>query len=76
MLALDVPTSEVHEPEVKADTTITLGAAEAGPRRVTGARGRLWLADSGVSPELYANPTIGVRARTPFNERDLIKLSA
>ena len=53
-----------------------VGAAEAGPRRVTGARGRLWLADIGVSPEFYANPTIGMRVRTQFNESDLIKLAA
>lgn len=84
MPVLDVPTGvgasrgEVYEPAVKADATMTLALPKAGLGALQ-ARvhvGELWLADIGVPPELYANPTIGGRVRTPFNESDLIKLSA
>lgn len=75
---VDASTGEVYEPAMKADATMTLALPKTGLGALQARAhvGELWLADIGLPPELYANPTIGVRARTPFNERDLIKLSA
>ncbi len=68
VLSLDAPsgvdttTGQVHQPAVNATATLTLALPKAG-LRTDAARehvGELHLADIGVPPELYAQPSLGL----------------
>jgi NAD(P)H-hydrate epimerase len=83
VLALDVPsgvdatTGEVFDPSMTADATLTLGLPKTGLGEPGSQKavGELYLADIGIPPELYAQPSIGIRVRSPFAEADIVKLS-
>lgn len=82
ILALDVPsgldstTGVIFEPTVRATATMTLalpktGFCADGARAITG---RLYLADIGVPPELYADPKLALAVGPIFARDDLIGL--
>ena len=83
ILALDVPsgldstTGVAHEPAIHATTTMTLALPKTG-FCAKGARantGELYLADIGVPPELYAEPTLALSVGPIFARDDVIRLS-
>jgi NAD(P)H-hydrate epimerase len=81
LLALDVPsgidstTGEAHSPVIQATATMTLalpktGLRSAGKKYV----GDLYLADIGVPPELYAQPTLSLQVGPLFQQSEIIRL--
>ena len=83
ILALDVPsglhstTGVAHEPAIRATVTMTLALPKTGLRAdEAGANvGELYLADIGVPPELYAEPTLTLSVGPIFSRDDMIRLS-
>ncbi len=84
MLALDVlrgvdaGPGEVHGLVViVADATMTLALPKTGLRSpdAHAAVGEIYAADISVPPELYAEPSIGVRVRSPFALADIVRFS-
>lgn len=82
ILALDVPSGvdagagTVHDPVIIATATVTLALPKTG-LRAAAARpcvGELYLADIGVPPELYAEPTVGIAVTTPFTRQEVVRL--
>ena len=82
ILALDVPSGvdatmgTVFEPAIKAAATMTLALPKAG-LRASGVEKRvaeLYLADIGVPPELYAEPSLGLYVDHIFAESDIVRL--
>ncbi len=83
ILALDTPSGvdttsgTVFDPAIEAAATMTLALPKEG-LRAPGARahvGELYLADIGVPPSLYAEPTLGLRVGSIFSESDVVRLS-
>ena len=83
ILALDVPsgldstTGVVREPAIHATATMTLALPKTG-LCAKGARantGEVYLADIGVPPELYAEPTLALSVSPIFAHDDVIRLS-
>ncbi len=83
VLALDVSsgvdaTSGIaFDPAVEATATMALALPKEG-LRAPGAHahvGELYLADIGVPPSLYAEPTLGLRVGSIFSESDVVRLS-
>jgi NAD(P)H-hydrate epimerase len=57
---LDATTGEQRNPTVRAAATLTLALPKTGLRDAAGCAGELYLADIGVPPELYSEPTLGL----------------
>jgi NAD(P)H-hydrate epimerase len=82
VLALDVPsgvdatTGTDFDPAIKAAATMTLALPKAGLRASgVGERvGELYLADIGVPPALYAEPSLGLHVGDIFAESDIVRL--
>ena len=83
ILALNVPsgfdstTGTVHEPAIQATATMTLALPKMGlcAKGAGTNTGELYLADIGVPPELYAEPTLGLSVGQIFAQDDPIRLS-
>ena len=74
---IDLASGRVYEPAIKADATLTLALPKHGLRS-NGAQplvGELWLADIGVPPALYAEPSIGLQVRSPFEGDDIVRIA-
>lgn len=82
ILALDVPsgldgtTGERHDPTIEADATMTLALPKAGlmANAAQSVVGQLYLADIGVPPGLYAEPSLQLAVPTVFAQSDLVQL--
>ena len=82
ILALDTPsgvdatTGIAFEPAIRATATMTLALPKAGLRAhgVEAWVGELYLADIGVPPELYAEPTLGLTVGHVFATNDFVRL--
>jgi NAD(P)H-hydrate epimerase len=81
ILALDVPTGldattgEVFSPAIHASATLTLALPKLGLK--TAAKpvmGDLYLADIGVPPELYSDPSLGLQVGPIFHKNAIISL--
>ena len=82
ILSLDVPSGvnttsgTVFDPAIKATGTMTLALPKEGLRApgVEAHVGELYLADIGVPPALYAEPTLALEVGNLFAESDIIRL--
>ncbi len=82
ILALDIPsgvdatTGTAFDPAISAVATMTLALPKAGLRASgVGERvGELYLADIGVPPTLYAEPSLGLHVGHIFGESDIVRL--
>ena len=82
ILALDAPsgvdttTGRLFEPAVRATATMTLALPKEGLRApdVEQHIGDLYLADIGVPPSLYAEPTLGLSVGPIFAQSDIVRL--
>ena len=75
---LDLTTGTVHEPTINATATLTLALPKKGlfDKGAVTKRGRLYLGNIGVPPELYSAPTIGLSVSDKlFIESDVVLLS-
>jgi NAD(P)H-hydrate epimerase len=73
---LDASSGQVMDPCVRAAATLTLALpkkglfTEAARERV----GELYLADIGVPPQLYAEPTLDLSVESPFHSSDSVRV--
>lgn len=82
ILALDAPsgvdttTGRVFDPAIRATATMTLALPKEGLRApgVESQVGELYLADIGVPPSLYAEPTLGLTVGNIFARSEIIRL--
>jgi len=81
ILSLDVPsgldagTGEVHKVAIEADATMTLALPKTGLKSPAGINiGELYLADIGVPPELYQQPSLELQVGPIFNKAQIIRL--
>ena len=83
VLALDLPsgidatTGEVMVPAVKAAATMTLALPKTGlyEPQARAHVGALYLADIGVPPALYAQPSLGLTIASPFAHADIVEIA-
>jgi len=82
ILALDLPsgldpgTGEVHQPVIEAAATMTLALPKIGLKSPTRpVVGELYLADIGVPPELYQQPSLQLQVGPIFHEGQIIRLT-
>jgi NAD(P)H-hydrate epimerase len=71
---LDATTGEQKDPVVRAAATLTLALPKAGLRAADGCAGELYLADIGVPPELYSEPTLGLDVGPIFARQEILRL--
>jgi len=74
---LDLTTGAVHAPTVRATATLTLALPKQGlfEGKALPFRGELYLGDIGVPPELYAEPSLGLKVkRSLFAKSDVVKI--
>lgn len=74
---LDLTTGTAHDPTVRATATMTLALPKQGlfEENAVGVRGELYLGDIGVPPELYAEPSLGLKVkRSLFAKSDVVKI--
>jgi len=73
---LDTTTGIPGSPCVHASATLTLALPKTGLLVPTAKPfvGNLYLADISVPPELYAAPSLGLQAISPFGEETIVKL--
>jgi NAD(P)H-hydrate epimerase len=73
---LDTTTGIPGSPCMRAAATLTLALPKTGllDPRARGFVGELYLADIGVPPELYAEPSLKLPMVTPFAEETIVKL--
>ena len=83
ILSLDVPsgldstTGERREPAIVADATLTLALPKTGLRDADPGRvGDLYLADIGVPPELYAEPSLELEVGPLFAHGEILPLQS
>ena len=82
ILSLDVPsgidpnTGETFEPAIRATATMTLALPKSGLATAAArdAVGELYLADIGVPPGLYSEPSLNLSVGALFAEADVIRL--
>lgn len=73
---LDLSSGKIHQPTVKADATLTLALPkkglfqEAARKRV----GKLFLGDISVPPQLYQEPSLGLKTDNLFRYSDIVKI--
>jgi NAD(P)H-hydrate epimerase len=71
---LDATTGEPKEPAVRAAATLTLALPKAGLRAAAGCAGEVYLADIGVPPELYSEPTLGLDVGPIFARHEILRI--
>lgn len=74
---LDLTTGTVHNPTVRATATLTLALPKQGlfDEKALPFRGELYLGDISVPPELYAEPSLGLKVkRSLFAKSDVVKI--
>ena len=82
VLALDVPsgidstTGRVYDPAIRATAMLTLALPKTGLRGPESREqvGELYVADIGVPPKLYAEPSVGVDVGPIFAESDIVRI--
>jgi NAD(P)H-hydrate epimerase len=82
ILALDVPSGiavsdgAIYTPAILAAATMTLALPKAGLLATNAVKhvGELYLADISVPPELYAEPTIGLKVGDIFAHSEILRL--
>lgn len=81
ILSLDLPsgldpaTGEVHQPVIEASATMTLALPKIGLKSpASPVVGELYLADIGVPPELYQQPSLQLQVGSIFHESQIIRL--
>lgn len=80
VLALDVPsgvdagTGEVFDPAISATATMTLALPKAGLCAARVQVGDLYLANIGVPPQLYAEPSLNLTIEPIFDSHDIVQL--
>jgi len=81
ILSLDLPsgldpgTGEVHPPVIEANATMTLALPKIGLKTPDSAVvGELYLADIGVPPELYKQPSLQLQVGPIFHNGQIIRL--
>ncbi len=82
VLSLDVPSGldagsgEVFDPVVRATATLTLALPKTGLSLPATSPyvGELYVADIGVPPALYAEPTLGLDVGQPFAASDILRV--
>lgn len=75
---LDLTTGTVHQPTINAAATLTLALPKQGlfDKNAVEKRGRLFLGNIGVPPDLYEAPTIGLLVSSKlFLESDVVLLN-
>jgi len=80
VLALDTPSGidltsgKIYEPAIHAVATLSLALPKKGlfSNEVKALRGKLFLADIGVPPELYKEPTLNIEVEALFAENDIL----
>ena len=82
ILALDIPsglnasTGEVLEPTIRAAATMTLALPKEGLRRAgKNVVGELYLADIGVPPQLYSQPSLNLQVGHLFPAEQILRLT-
>jgi len=83
IIALDAPTglnATTGIPSahcIKAALTLTLALPKIGLIQPAAKPfvGELFLADIGVTPEVYASPTLGLQVQSPFTADSIVKLA-
>lgn len=83
VLALDIPSGldassgQVMDPCVRAAATLTLALPKKGlfTEAARAHVGELYLADIGVPPQLYAEPTLGLSVASPFRRSDIVRVN-
>ena len=82
ILALDIPsglnasTGEVLEPTIRAAATMTLALPKEGLRRAEkNVVGELYLADIGVPPQLYSQPSLNLKVGHLFPAEQILRLT-
>lgn len=60
---LDLGTGKIYKPAIRADATLTLALPKRGLfyKNAKEQRGELYLADIGVPPQLYAEPSLNIK---------------
>lgn len=71
---LDATTGERKEPAVRAAATLTLALPKAGLRDAAACAGDVYLADIGVPPQLYSEPTLGLDVGPIFARQEILRL--
>jgi NAD(P)H-hydrate epimerase len=74
---LDLTTGTVLQPTIRAAATLTLALPKQGlfAEKAVGMRGELYLGDISVPPELYAEPSLGLKVkRSLFAKGDVVKI--
>lgn len=74
---LDLTTGTAHNPTVRATATLTLALPKHGlfDEKALPFRGELYLGDISVPPELYAEPSLGLKVkRSLFAKSDVVKI--
>lgn len=74
---LDITSGVAFEPAVRATATMALGLPKQGLRVADTADyvGELYLADIGVPPSLYAEPSLGILVDALFAESDIVRIA-
>lgn len=75
---LDLTTGKAYRPAIQADATMTLALPKRGLfyKKAMPYRGELWLADIGVPPELYAEPSLRLNVEhSLFAKSGIVKLA-
>ena len=73
---MDPNTGETFEPAIRATATMTLALPQNGLATAAArdAVGELYLADIGVPPGLYSEPSLNLSVGALFAEADVIRL--
>ncbi len=71
---LDATTGDMKDPAVRADATLTLALPKAGLRAAASGAGEVYLADIGVPPELYSEPSLGLEVGPIFARQEILRL--
>lgn len=71
---IDLTSGTIYDPVIKANATITLALPKKGlfEEEVKALRGPLYLADIGVPPSLYAEPSLKVKVDAIFAKGDIL----
>ena len=74
---VDLTEGKVHDPAIKADATLTLALPKSGlfAEEAIPYRGKLYLADIGVPPSLYAEPSLKIKVDPIFAEGDILLIA-
>ena len=73
---LDLTSGKAHNPIINADGTLTLAMVKQGlfSQAAKSKVGQLYLGDISVPPQLYSQPSLGLRAQNVFRFSDIVKI--